>query len=182
MSSNCNDCGNSQFQYSATLAGGAPNLGDSYVFQVTYSDTSSDTVAGTVTAFGGTGAVVGPSDLPTLTSPASGTTAASDQPTFSWTDPTLTNPGNYYYSFYLCCSSNNNIWQIPGNNSKSGGFSDTVDSITWGTDPTGGGSTPSVGSLTSTDSYSWSIQISDGSNNNGNRPNQAESSVYFVAP
>ncbi len=189
MSSNCNNCGSNSFQYSALLPGGAPKVGDSYSFAVTYSDGATDTVTGAVTAFGSTGAVVGPSDLPTLNSPASGTTAASDTPTFTWTDPTLTNPTSYFYSFDLypqspCGSGNCTIWQIPGSNVESNGFTDAITTITWGTDPTNPSpaNPPSVSSLTSTDSYNWNIQVSDGSRNNGGRPNQASASVWFVAP
>ena len=36
----CNDCGNAQFEYSITLLGGTPNVGDTYTFNVTYSDSS----------------------------------------------------------------------------------------------------------------------------------------------
>ncbi len=185
----CNNCGSSPFEYSALLPGGAPKINDKYGFTVTYSDGTQDsgtTVNGVVTAFGSTGAVVGPSDLPTLNSPANGTTAATDQPAFSWNDPTLTNPGNYYYRFDLSaqdCNGNCTIWQIPGNNSKSGGFTYTTTSLTWGVDPiSGDNSTPSVTQLTSTDVYNWSIQVSDGSNNSSTQPNSAQSSVWFVAP
>ena len=184
--SNCNGCGSSQFQYSALLAGGVPNIGDTYGFTVKYSDGSSETgsvVNGAVTAFGSTGAVVGPSDLPTLTS-----TVSSDTPTFTWTDPTLANPGSYFYSFYMnqqtgtCPGNNCQIWQIPGNNSKSNGFSNSITTIPWNTDPTGGGSLPSVNPLISGTTYGWSIQIQDNNNSDGNQANQAQSSVSFVAP
>jgi hypothetical protein len=182
----CTDCGNGEFEYSATLAGGAPNIGDTYGFTVTYSDGTSENgsvVNGAVTAFGSTGAIVGPSDLPTLTSP--NVTASSDQPAFTWTDPTLTNPSNYFYSFDLsqqsgtCPSNNCNIWQIPGQNSNGNGFSNSITSLTWNTDPTGGGSLPSVSSLASGTTYNWSIQVYDSSNYPSN---EAQATVYFVAP
>jgi hypothetical protein len=182
----CTNCGNGQFEYSATLAGGAPSIGDTYGFTVKYSDGTTETgsvVNGAVTAFGGTGAIVGPSDLPINLLPS--LTSSSDQPTFTWTDPTLTNPSNYYYSFDLsqqtgtCPSNNCNIWQIPSSNSNSNGFSNSITSITWDTDPTGGGSTPSVGSLASGTTYNWSIQVYDSSNYPSN---EAQATVYFVAP
>ncbi len=190
MSGNCSDCGNTQFGYTATLAGGAPKVGDTYGFTVTYSDGTVETgsvINSAVTAFGSTGAVVGPSDLPTLTSPANGTTAASDQPTFTWTDPALTNPGNYYYSFYLdqsggsaCPDNNCTIWSVPNQNGNYNGFSYTTTSLTWGVDPiSGDDSTPSVTSLTSGYTYNWSITVNDSS---GFPANQATSSVYFMAP
>jgi len=196
--SNCNGCGSPQFQYSALLPGGTPSLGDTYGFTVKYSDGTSDNgsvINGAVTPFGGTvanggtGAVVGPADLPTLTSPASGTTASSDTPTFTWTDPSLANPGNYYYSFYLnqqsgtCLSGNCQIWQIPNENGNSNGFNNSITSLTWNVDPiSGDNSSPTVTSLTSGQTYSWAIQVQDSNNSDGNSANQAQRSVWFVAP
>jgi len=84
-------------------------------------------------------------------------------PNFSWTDPA--NASNYTYQFWLCCDSNGTIWQIPGNNSNSNGFSSSITSITWGVDPTGSGNLPNVSSLSGSTNYSWQIQASD---TNGN--------------
>ena len=179
----CSNCGNgAEFQYSAELAGGAPNLGDEYGFTVTYSHGTVENgtvVNGAVTPFGSTGAVAGPSDLPTLTS--LNVTASSDTPTFTWTDPNFTNPGNYYYSFYLSENSCGcNIWEIPGNNSDSNGFSNSIDSITWGTDPTNPSpATPSVSSLTHGACY-WGLTVQNSSNNS--QANSAGISVNFVTP
>jgi hypothetical protein len=175
----CFGCGNTQFSYSATLPGGIPALGDSFDFTVTYSDGTQDTgttVNGVVTAFGSTGAVVGVSDAATNLQTA-GTNPL--EPNFTWTFPA--NPSNYTYSFYISqnssCTGNCNIWQIPGQNSNSNGFTyaetetgSTTGQITWGTDPTGGGSTPSS-SLNASDNYNWSITVQD---SNGN---QAQSSA-----
>jgi hypothetical protein len=182
----CSGCGTVQFQYSASLAGGVPTLTDTYKFTVTYSDGSVDqgsagTINGKVTAFGSTLAVVDANDLPTNLLP-SGTSSTSTTPNFTWTFPA--NPSNYTYSFYLSqntgCSGNCTIWQIPGQNSNSNGFTyaqtqtgATTGQITWGTDPTGGGSSPS-GPLISGDQYSWSISVQD---TNGN---QAQASVNYL--
>jgi len=84
-------------------------------------------------------------------------------PNFSWTDPA--NASNYTYQFWLCCDSNGTVWQIPGNNSNSNGFSSSITSITWGVDPTGSGNLPNVSSLSGSTNYSWQIQASD---TNGN--------------
>jgi hypothetical protein len=59
------------------------------------------------------------------------------------------------------------IWQLPGNNSS--GFSNSITSITWGTDPTGGNSLPTVNQLTSGTTYYWQIQVID---TNGNSTQQ----------
>ncbi len=168
----CTSCGNDQFDYTANLPGGTPNVGDSFNFTVTYSDGSQDTgtaVNGAVTAFGSTGAIVGASDVATSLQTTAGTA-----PNFTWTFPA--NPGNYTYQFNLSqtnnCSGNScEIWQIPGNNSNSNGFTyaqtetgATTGQITWGTDPTGGSSTPS-GSLNASDDYMWTITVFDSNNN-----------------
>src|SRR5205807_2301360 len=89
--------------------------------------------------------------------------SVSTTPTFTWTDPI--NASSYTYQFNMNDSNGNTIWQIPGSNSNSNGFTSSTTSITWGTDPTGGGSTPSIGSLTLGTNYSWQIQVQD---NNGN--------------
>ena len=191
----CKDCGNSKFQYSVTLLGETPNVGDPYGFTVTYSDGTQDTgttVNGVVTAWdsanGGT-SVVGPSDAPTSLAPQQNN-STSTTPTFTWTYPA--NASDFTYQFYIyqsnnCSGScNGNIWQIPGNNSKTNGFTVAEDevnpfngtatngSLPWGDDPTGGGSTP-TGSLdgTGATTYNWSIQVQD---LNGN---EATTSVWY---
>ncbi|MGA3080391.1 MAG: putative Ig domain-containing protein [Terracidiphilus sp.] len=186
ISNQCNGgCGSDQFQYYASVSNNAPSVGATYAFKVTYSDGTVDngTVSGKVTAFGSTGAVVGASDLPTNLQP-SGTDSSSLQPTFTWTYPA--NASSYTYQFYICCGSNNDIWDIPGNNSNTNGFTVSEDtggvfggtatagSIPWGEDPSGSGSTPSVGSLTSLTQYNWSIQVQD---SNGN---SAQTQVYYI--
>jgi Putative Ig domain len=176
----CASCGNNiQYDYYATLPGGTPSVGDSFDFTVTYSDGTQDTgtaVNGAITAFGSTGAVAGASDVATNLQTA-GTNPL--EPNFTWTFPA--NPTDYTYQFYLsqsgACIGNCTIWQIPGQNSNSNGFTygqteigATTGQITWGTDPTGGGSTPS-GSLNASGDYYWQFTVQD---NNGN---QAQSSA-----
>ncbi len=180
MSNSCQNCGNAQFQYSATLLGGTPNVGDTYDFTVTYSDGSQDTgttVNGAVTGWNGGSSVVGASDAPTNLLP-SGTSSTSTTPTFTWTDSSSSTGSDFYYSFSLYpsqnCSGNCNIWQIPGQNSKSNGFSSSIMSIPWDTDPTGGGSTPSVDSLTPDETYNWQIQVQD------SYGNSAQTQVSFT--
>jgi hypothetical protein len=184
--SQCSSCGGSaEFGFSASLPGGTPNVGDTYNFTVTYSDGSVDqgsagTVNGKVTAFGSTGAVASANDAPTNLSP-SGASSTSTTPNFTWIFPS--SPSNYTYSFNLMqnnCSSNCNIWQIPGQNSNSNGFTyaetetgATTGQITWGTDPTGASNPPS-GALITGDSYYWSISVQD---TNGN---QAQTSVNYI--
>jgi hypothetical protein len=174
----CASCGNSgEYQYSASIPGGAPNAGDQYDFIVTYSDGTQDTggtINGQVTGWNSGSTVVGPSDAPSNLQTSGSNT---DEPNFSWTDSASSMGSNFSYSFYLqqnnCTSGNCNIWQIPGQNSSSNGFSSSITSLTWGMDPTGGNSLP-TGSLSSSDTYSWTIQVQD---SNGN---QAQTSTGYT--
>ncbi|MGA3263399.1 MAG: chitobiase/beta-hexosaminidase C-terminal domain-containing protein [Terracidiphilus sp.] len=163
----CNGCGSDQFQYNANVTFSTPSVGDIYTFNVTYSDGSTDpAVTAIVTG------VLGPNQLVTALSPSvTGTTT----PTFTWTYPA--NAGNYNYQFWMSDNNGNTIWQIPGNNSHSSGFTSTQvpvpPGIVWPTDPTGGGSTPS-GSLNDNTQYNWQIQTQD---SNGNT---AQAGTYFT--
>jgi hypothetical protein len=177
ISNLCNGgCGSDQFQYYASVSNNAPSLGDTYTFSVTYlGNATPETVTGAVTAFGSTGAVVGAGDLPTNLQP-SATDSTSLQPTFTWTYPA--NASDYTYQFYICCDQNGTIWQIPGNNSNTNGFTVSEDtggvfggtattgSIPWNEDPSGSGSTPS-GSLdgSGATTYNWQIQAQDSNGN-----------------
>jgi hypothetical protein len=165
--------GSAEYEYYAFLPGGTPGVGDSFDFTVTYSDGSQDTgttVNGAVTAFGSTGAVAGASDAATNL-----LTTAGTRPNFSWTDSANAIGNGFYYSFYIeqqsgqCPSDNCLIWQIPGNNSNSSGFSSSTTSLTWGTDPTGGGSMP-TGNLNPSHRYEWIISVQD---SNGNQAETA---------
>jgi large repetitive protein len=149
----CLDCNNVQFQYNVGTYSDVPAVGDSYDLLVKYSDGTSEHLTALVTGV--------MNEFATNLDP-SGTSSTSLTPTFAWTDPA--NPGNYQYSFYMNDNQGNTIWQIPGNNSHSSGFSSSITSITWGTDPTGGSSTP-TGSLTHGGTYYWQIQVIDGNGN-----------------
>jgi hypothetical protein len=168
---NCTDCG--RFQYSVTLPGGTPNVGDTYDFTVTYLNpdgtTSTDTgstVHAAVTGWDGGTTIVGASDAPSALEPNMND-SSSTTPTFTWTDSSSSTGSHFNYSFYLSdqttCSGNCTIWQIPGQNSKSNGFSSSTTSIHWGTDPTNPNpaNPPSVGSLTPGDVYNWQIYVQD---------------------
>ena len=157
-------CGTPQFSYGKTL-GAQPSVGDSYSFNVTYSDGTTQTLTGAVSA------VLDQGTLPTLVSPTG--TGVSFTPDFDWTYPA--NSSNYTYQFRVCCGSSGNIWSIPGNNSNSSGFtsSQITPPLVWGVDPTDSSNTPTPSSLGGGTSYSWSLQVQD-SNGNG-----AQSSTSF---
>jgi len=147
-----NGCGSPQFQYDTNLETTVPKVGDTYTFNVTYSDGTTAVVTGAVSG------VLGASALPTLISPTG--TGISDTPNFDWTYPA--NPGNYLYQFYVCCN-NNTIWSIPGNNSSANGFTNTqiTPPLLWGVDPTDSTNLPSPSSLSPGTGYNWSIQAQD---------------------
>ncbi|MDE3188074.1 MAG: putative Ig domain-containing protein, partial [Acidobacteriota bacterium] len=159
----CTYCGTPQFYYSISVNGDRPTTSDAYAFLVTYSDGTSETLTATVSAV---------LDAFATNLAPQGTSSTSTTPTFTWTDPS--SASSYIYQFYLWDSNGNTIWQIPGNNSKLNGFDSTITSITWGTDPTGGGSTPTVGSLTSGATYNWQISVQD---SNGN---SAQTQVDYI--
>ncbi|HSZ62831.1 MAG TPA: putative Ig domain-containing protein [Terriglobales bacterium] len=142
--------GNSnQFSYWANLNGVTPQVGDTYTLNVTYSDGTSEILTVKVTAV--------LSAFATNLSPQG--SGVSMTPNFNWTDPA--NASSYTYQFQLWDQNGNQIWQIPGNNSNSNGFSSSITSITWGVDPTGTGDTPSVSSLNGSSNYNWQITAKD---------------------
>ena len=140
-----------QFSYWAGLNGAVPHVGDTYSMNVTYSDGTAGNPSVAV------GAVL--NAFATNLSPSPQETGVSTTPTFSWTDPA--NASSYVYQFQLWDQYGNQIWQIPGNNSNSHGFSSSITSITWGIDPTGSGSLPNVSSLNGSSTYYWQITASD---------------------
>jgi hypothetical protein len=80
------------------------------------------------------------------------------------------------FSFYLLDSNGNTVWQVPGANSKSNGFTNSILSIEYGKDPTGAGNNPpSISPLTDLTIYSWGIQAQD---SNGNQALQVQ---FFLA-
>ena len=155
MSNWCQSCGTSAFLYIADTGVTPPSVNDGYTFDVTYSDGSEEkTVTAKVIA------VLGPSALATGLAPT-GTGSGNTTPTFTWTYPS--NASSYTYQFNLSDSSGNTIWQIPGYNSNSNGFTSTQipGSLLWGVDPTDGTNMPSVGTLTSGQTYYWQITTLD---------------------
>jgi hypothetical protein len=157
------DCNNSNgFQISANLGSTSPTAGDTYTFDVVYSDKSTGTVTATVSAVLTNFAT---NLLPNCTTTCTDT---STTPTFTWTYPS--NPTNYTYQFNLY-GTNGTIWQVPGNNSKSNGFPSSQipmpAGLVWDTvgDSADGNSPVSITSLATTTNYSWSITVKDSNDN-----------------
>jgi len=164
----CIACGLAPYDFSLDIGSAVPAIGDTYTFSIVDPMiavkpglssgaivTSTASVTGVVNAFA--------SGLSPATGAGAGTT-----PVFAWTGP----PGAdaFTYQFTLWDAAGNVIWQIPGPDSPSAGFSSTVTSIPWGTDPTGAVNPPSVPSLTPGETYTWSIQVRDANGNSAEMP------------
>jgi hypothetical protein len=171
----CNTCGHTQFQYSATLPGGAPTVGDAYDFTVTYSDgtvETGSTVNGAVTGWNGGSTLVGTADLPTLISPS---VTSSTTPNFSWSVPAVDDSDVFQFQLQdnSITNGNNTIWQVPSNNSNSNGLTSSTTSLTWDVDPTDSTNKSTETTLNPSNTYSWSIEAKD---SNGN---QATTQTWF---
>ena len=158
----CQGCGHPQFSYYASISSNVPNVGDTYTFMVTYSDSPTPvSVVATVTGV-----------VPTAYAP-SNMNASGNEPIYTWYDNNP--PSNYLYSFYVSDSNGNTIWQIPSNNSNLSGFPSSITEINTPTDPTGDTSNlPNPAVLTVGNVYNWSITAIDP---NGN---QAQTQVYYI--
>jgi len=167
----CGTCGHIQFQSYSGLGNTTPNVGDTYAFSVTYSDGTTETINGLVTAWGSGSTIVGSSDLATSLAPT-GTNSNSTAPTFMWTDPA--NASSYTYQFQIYDNNSNTIWSVPSENANLNGFPSTITQIVWGTDPTDSSNTPTVANLTTGTQYQWQIQVQDV---NGN---SATTTVYYT--
>jgi hypothetical protein len=149
----CGDnCSNGGFEYLVGIGNAVPQVGQTYTFNLTYSDNSTESVNGTVNS------VLDASALATLISPTG--TGVGSTPNFSWTYPA--NPANYAYSFNLCCD-NGSVWQIPGQHTNNNTFTNTqiTPPLVWGADPTNPSNIPSPSALIGGNIYTWSIQSKD---------------------
>jgi hypothetical protein len=149
---NCS-LGQNGFQIYFNLGSTAPTTGDTYLFNVAYSDGTSETLAvqvtNVLTAFA------------TNLAPQTGG-STSTTPTFTWTDPVCGACSTYTYDFYINNSSGTLLWYVPG---FGNGLPPGTTSLTWGADPTNSTNTPSVGSLTLGSAYSWSVIVQDSNYN-----------------
>lgn len=171
----CLTCGDVEFQDFFNINGDTPNVGDTYTLDITLSNGTVLTgVDAKVSGWNGGSTVVGPSNLATGMSPSA--TSSSDTPTFSWTNPPADTGGDQYSFGLFNANNTSEIWQIPSSSDPSSFFGSDITSITWDVDPTGFGSTPSVTSLTSGQTYNWFVEVVDGAGN------QAQTWIYFVAP
>ena len=133
-----------------SLYGNTPNIGDAYGLRLTYSDGSQETRTETVTGVPGSfGANPSPAGIGTNLTP-----------NFSWTDPP--SASDYTYTFFLPGGSAQ--WSIPAQGFGES-FSSSIDSLTWGVDPTGGGNLPTSSSLVNGTQYQWNVTAEDSNGN-----------------
>jgi hypothetical protein len=140
-----------------TLDGNPPNIGDAYGIKLTYSDGSTETKTYTLASVPSSfGANATPSGIGTNLTP-----------NISWIDPA--NASDYTYTFSFSGSSNDvfESWTIPAAGYGLS-FPSSIDSLTWGVDPTGGGNLPSQASLISGGSYDWGVSATDSYGNISN--------------
>ena len=153
----CDGCGGSNpYNFQVSVGATPPRVNDSYTFQVTYSDGTTASPNPTATV---TGVLATPPSSLLPEGPC--TTNCNLKPTFTWSDTGLATSD--MYSFQLMDSNYNTLWQIPGKDS-SATFTNSIQSITYGTDPTGSGSTYST-PLSNGTEYYWQIKAMD---TNGN--------------
>jgi hypothetical protein len=157
---------NNEFDYWPTVTG-TPVVGDSYKFNVTYSDGTSEQVNAAVTGV--------LSAFATSLSPTG--TGVSLTPNFSWDYPS--SASSYVYQFQLNENNGGTVWEIPQKHSSSSGFASTISPfITWDVDPTNTGDLPSSsylsnGGLLASTNYNWSISAYDAN------MNEAKTQVSF---
>ena len=155
--SDCSE-GSGGYQIFLNLGTTAPSAGDTFLFNVAYSDGSSGTVATVVSNVLSVPA--------TNLAPTSGT---STTPTFTWTDPVCGACSGYTYQFYISGPSGG-IWSVPGSGN---GLAPGTNSLTWPTDPADSSNTPSLTTLTTGTTYNWSVTVQD------NNYNQAINTVSY---
>ncbi len=149
-----NSCSEGQtgFQLYLNLGTTAPTAGDSYPVNVTYSDGSSETLVFEVSNVLSTFA----------TGLAPTGTSGSTTPTFMWVDPVCGACSTYTYLFYISDNLGNTVWSVPGSGN---GLPPGTTSLTWPTDPTDSSNAPSIGSLSTSTTYSWSVTVQDSNYN-----------------
>jgi hypothetical protein len=143
------------------LDGNVPQVGDTYGLQLTYSDGTQETLTEKVNSV--------PGNFGASSSPAGVGTDLT--PNFSWADPA--NASSYGYAFDLRQFSGpgSESWMIPGGGW--GTFPSSIDSLTWGVDPTGGGNTLYSPTLVDGTDYQWTITATD------SNFNDSELTVYY---
>ena len=149
IATNAFNGGSDRFSYWTSLNGATPQVGDAYTLNVGYSDGTSEVLLRTRRR-----------RQRLRHQPRTARERRQRHAEFQL-DRSRDGKYNYTYQFWLCCDSNGTVWQIPGNNSNSNGFSSSITSITWNVDPLNSGNLPNISSLNGNTTYNWQIQASD---------------------
>jgi hypothetical protein len=163
------DQNNNGGQSPAFLNGAIPLVGDTYHFQVTYSDGTSNpdmtaSVTAVLTSFARTLAMQ-------TTTPGSPTI-----PLLTWQAP-ASPPASYTYSvnLYSVSGPNNVNWNYSGGH-NSNGISSGTTNVMFNTDNSATSNGSSISSLPTTTTYNWSVTVQDA---NGN---SAQETTAYVLP
>jgi hypothetical protein len=154
-----------------SLMGTAPLVGDTYQFQVAFSDGSTQTLTGSVTA-------VLSSFAPSMAmnSPIAGTTTV---PVLNWMTPASTPPSPYTYNvglYNIGGTANVNVqWQDNGGHNGNGIASGTT-SIVFNADGSANSNGTSISSLPTATNYQWFVRVQD---SNGNT---SEETIEYDVP
>jgi hypothetical protein len=138
-------CSSSAFSIGFTLGATSPTVGDTYSFDVTYSDGTTGTLIATVTGV-----------LNTFATSLAPQTGTSTTPTFTWADPVCTPCSNYTYQFNLY-SPGGQIWGVPNYGL---GLAPGTASVVWAVDPTDSGN-DGVSALTPGTTYTYQVVVQD---------------------
>ena len=140
---------NQEFRAYQSLNTTAPMVGDTYVFKVTFSDGTTETVSRSVSAVPGLSAMA-QNLLPQTTTPGTPTV-----PLFTWAAPSSP-PLSYTYDVWVSNSTaGGSVW-----NTHDGGLPSTTTSVLYNAD--GKASSPS---LTSGTTYYWQVTVEDANGN-----------------
>lgn len=137
------------FQMWATLGAISPTVGDSYVFKVTYSDGTTETLSGSVTAVLSSFA----QNLATLTNGPDGSSPAV--PLFTWTAP-VSPPAPYTYGVSL--------WGTDAHWWRDDSLPSTTLKVLYNDD-----GRASLSALTAGVAYSWQVRVEDTAGNRATR-------------
>ncbi len=143
------------FQMNQWLGATSPTVGDSYVFKVTYSDATTETLSGSVTAVLGTTAMA--QNLAAVTDGTGGSSASV--PLFTWAAP-ASPPATYTYRVNLYGNDAN--WWYPQDN----GLPSTTTPLQVLYNADG---RASKASLTQGTTYTWQVKVQDAARNSATR-------------
>jgi hypothetical protein len=148
-------------------ASAAPQVGDVYHFQVTYSDGTSNPDMQVLI-----GTVLGPSQLPQflqMNSPVNSTNGTpATVPMLNWSGPSIAPtslPYTYSVNLYSAPPSSSNVnWYYSGGH-NSNGISSSTTNVMFNTDNSATNNGSSISALPGATTYDWSVRVQDANGN-----------------